>query len=131
MQAFDNNEFEKYKAEAKEKWGKSDAYKQYAEKTKAHSKDKWDALAGEMDDILAGFAACMKDGAAPDSSRAQELAKTLQSHISENYYHCTNEILAGLGQMYTADERFRKNIDKHADGTAAFIRAAIEAYCHK
>ena len=41
------------------------------------------------------------------------------------------EILAGLGQMYVADERFKSNIDKHATGTAAFISAAIEAYCGK
>lgn len=50
---------------------------------------------------------------------------------SENYYLCTNQILAGLGQMYVADERFKSNIDKHADGTAEFICEAIEIYCRK
>jgi hypothetical protein len=55
----------------------------------------------------------------------------LQNHISENYYLCTNEILAGLGQMYVADERFKNNIDKRADGTAEFICEAIAAYCSK
>ena len=50
------------------------------------------------------------------------------NYITENYYHCTNEILAGLGQMYVADERFKNNIDKHADGTAAFISEAIGVY---
>nr|MCR4718760.1 TipAS antibiotic-recognition domain-containing protein [Bacillota bacterium] len=54
-----------------------------------------------------------------------------QNHITENYYICTNEILSGLGQMYVADERFRNNIDKNADGTAAFICEAIKVYCHK
>ena len=48
-----------------------------------------------------------------------------------HYYHCTNQILAGLGQMYVADDRFKQNIDKHADGTAGFISEAIAAYCHK
>ena len=55
----------------------------------------------------------------------------LQNHITENYYRCSNEILAGLGQMYVADERFKNNIDKHADGTSEFIREAIEVYCRK
>ena len=45
---------------------------------------------------------------------------------TENYYLCTNEILAGLGQMYVADERFRNNTDKHAEGTAEFICKSIE-----
>jgi metal-responsive CopG/Arc/MetJ family transcriptional regulator len=80
---------------------------------------------------MADFAMCMKRGETPNSMEAQDLVKRLQSHITENYYNCTNEILAGLGQMYVADERFKSNIDKHADGTAAFICDAIKIYCRK
>ena len=71
----------------------------------------------------------MKKGEEPDSGEAQNLVKCLQNHITENYYLCTNEILAGLGRMYVGDERFKNNIDKHADGTAAFICDSIEVYC--
>lgn len=131
MRAFDNSEFEKHKMEAKEKWGYTDAYKEHEEKTKNYSKDKRNHLAGEMSDIFAEFAVCMKKEKAPDSEEAQNLVKMLQEHITENYYHCTNEILAGLGQMYAADERFRKNIDKYADGTARFVNEAIEVWCQK
>ena len=131
MKAFDNSEFERHKAEAKEKWGKTDAYKEHTEKTKHYSKEKWNNLAEGMNDILAEFATCMRNGEEPDAAEAQNLVKMLQSHISENYYLCTNEILAGLGQMYVADERFKNNIDKHADGTAAFVSEAIEVYCGK
>ena len=73
----------------------------------------------------------MRKGESSDSTEAQNLVKMLQNHITENYYLCTNEILMGLGQMYIADERFKNNIDKHADGTAAFICEAIEVYCQK
>ena len=131
MSAFDNSEFEKHKLEAQEKWGKTDAYKQHAERTRHYSKQKWNDLAEGMDQIMAAFASCMKKAERPDSTEAQNLVKTLQSHISENYYLCTKEILSGLGQMYVADERFRNNIDKHANGTAAFISEAIEVYCRK
>ena len=131
MNAFDNSEFEKYKGEAQEKWGNTDAYKEHSEKTKGYSKDKWNDLAGEMNDIMAEFSVCMKNGATPDSDEAQNLVKRLQNHITENYYLCTNEILAGLGQMYVADERFRKTIDKHLIGTADFISEAIKVYCGK
>ena len=64
-----------------------------------------------------------------ESGTPSFLVKTLQNHITQNFYHCTNEILAGLGQMYVADERFKKNIDKNGDGTAQFICEAIKAYC--
>ena len=131
MKAFDNSEFEKHKAEAKEKWGSTEAYKEHAERTQNYSQQKWNSLAEGMDNIMAAFAACMARGEAPDSAEAQALVKTLQDHITGNYYHCTNEILAGLGQMYVADERFRSNIDKHGDGTAAFISESIEVCCRK
>ena len=131
MSAFDNSEFEKYKVEAQEKWGKTDAYRQHAEKTKYYSKQKWNDLAEGIDQIMAEFAFCMEKGERPDSTEAQNLVKMLQNHITENYYICTNEILMGLGQMYSADERFKNNIDKHANGTAAFICEAIKVYCRK
>ena len=131
MKAFDNSEFEKHKAEAKEKWGQTPAYKEHAEKTKHYTKEKWNSLAEGMNDILAEFAVCMKKGEEPDSTKAHNLVGILQNHITENYYLCTNEILAGLGKMYVADERFKNNIDKNADGTAEFICEAIEVYCRK
>ena len=53
MKAFDNSEFEKHKAEAKEKWGSTDAYKEHAERTKNYSKQKWSDLAVGMDHIMA------------------------------------------------------------------------------
>ena len=131
MKAFDNSEFEKYKAEAKEKWGKTDAYKEHEEKTGNYSMQKWNDVTAGIDHIMREFALCMGEDECPDSTEAQNLVKTLQNYITENYYLCTKEILAGLGQMYVADERFRDNINKHADGTAAFISKAIAVYCSK
>ena len=131
MKSFDHSEFEKHKAEAQEKWGKTEAYQEHAERTKNYSKQKWDDLGASMDQIMAEFALCMKKGEDADSAEAQSLVKKLQNHITDNFYRCTNEILFGLGQMYVADERFKANIDKHADGTAAFICQAIGIYCKK
>lgn len=131
MKTFDNSEFENYKQEVKEKWGNSDAYKEYAEKTKDYSNDKWNNLADGMNGIFSEFAVCMKNDVTPECDKVQSLVSTLQNHITENYYHCTNEILEGLGQMYVLDERFRNNIDKNGDGTAEFISESIEIYCRK
>ena len=124
-------EFGKYRAEAEERWSETAAYKEHAEKTKDYSRDKWNDLAVEMSDIFAEFAACMEKGAGSDSDEALSLVEKLQRHISANYYTCTNEILAGLGRMYVADERFRNNIDEHAYGTAEFVGRAVEVYCEK
>lgn len=122
-------EFKKYEAEVREKWGQTDAYREHQERTKDYSGQKWNDLVQGMDEIMAQFAACLKNGDTPDSGSAQALVQKLQTHITENFYHCTREILAGLGQMYVADERFRNNIDKHAEGTAQFISEAVAVYC--
>ena len=79
--------------------------------------------------IFGGFSgSCMKNGHTADSDDAQSLVKELQNYITENYYTCTNQILAGLGQMYVADERFQNNINKNGNGTAEFVSKAIEIY---
>ena len=124
-------EFEKYTNEAREKWGETNAYKEYAEKTNTYSKEEWNSLTDGMNNILAEFAECMKTMQEPNSTEAQNLVKKLQNFLTENYYLCTNEILSGLGQMYVQDERFKNNIDKNATGTAEFVSKAIKVYCEK
>ncbi len=133
MNIFDNSEFEakreQYAKEAKEKWGDTAAYKESAEKTADYSSDKWNQVNSAMDSIIAEFADCKRRGLTSDSKEAQELVKRWQGFITENYYTCTKEILAGLGEIYVADERFRDNIDRHGNGTAQFMSDAIKAYC--
>lgn len=127
MNGIKNNEYEKYRAEAKARWGDTAAYAEYEEKRRARSSREQSALLEGMDEIMARFAGCMKSGAAPDSAEAQGLVSVLKDYVTENFYVCTDEILSGLGRMYSADERFKANIDKHGEGTAEFISAAIGA----
>ena len=131
MYAFDNSEFERYKTEAAQAWGETSAYRDYKNRAKTRSPQQHRDIAAGLDRIMADFAACMTASNGPDSAAAQALVTALQAYISEHYYLCTAEILAGLGQMYVADDRFRRNIDRHASGTAAFIRDAIDLHCRK
>ena len=114
--------------EARERYGNTEAYREYEQKTKNYTKEKWAEANDGMMAIFAEFAECKKNSASADSAEAQALVAKLQAHITENYYTCTDEILAGLGKMYVADERFKKNIDKYGEGTAEFAACAIAAY---
>ena len=120
---------DRYVNETKEIWGCTEAYAEFSEKSKDYSKERFDEINAGLDRIMGEFASCMLGGSEPSSPEAQALTVKLQSYISEHYYTCTESILSGLGQMYTADERFRKNIDRHAEGTAEFISSAIRSYC--
>ena len=127
MKTADGNEFEIYRSEAEQKWGGTAAYAEYSAKTRDYSEEKFGDISAGMEKIFGRFAGCPENGSAPDSPEAQELVSELQKYITENLYTCTDEILAGLGRMYTSDERFRRNIDRHGEGTAGFISRAIEA----
>ena len=116
---------EKYLTEARERYGGTAAYREHERKTKNYTKEKWAEANDGLMAIFAEFAAYKESGASADSDEAQALVAKLQAHITENYYTCTDEILAGLGKMYVADERFKKNIDKNGNGTAEFAAEAI------
>ncbi|MBE6791402.1 MAG: MerR family transcriptional regulator [Ruminococcaceae bacterium] len=135
MSVFDNSEYEtarqQYEDEAKQRWGSTDAYKESQAKTAGYSKDKWNDVLAGMNGVFAEFSECKKSGESAGSETAQRLVKKLQDYITENFYHCTDDILAGLGQMYICDERFRNNIDKCGEGTAEFIAEAVRSYCRK
>lgn len=126
--AFDTNKLDAYAKEAKEKWGDTAAYREFEKKGKSAMENN---AAGEaLMRILAEIGA--NRTLSPDAPTVQEKVKALQEHITKNFYPCTKEILASLGQMYTQDERFRANIDAFGgEGTAEFAVRAIESYCKK
>ena len=122
---------DKYSTEARERWGDTSAYREHEEKTKSYTKEKWTEANDGLMAIFAEFALCKGSGASADSAEAQALVAKLQAHITANYYACTDEILAGLGKMYVADERFKKNIDKYGARTAEFAAEGIRIYVEK
>ena len=112
---------ETYFEEAKGRWGDTDAWREF-EKRSDRSKETDDGLMklfarlGELKNL------------SPQGDEAQAAVAEIQRYITAHYYECTNEIFAGLGEMYVADERFKMNIDKAGgDGTAEFARAAIRS----
>ena len=119
---------EKYSIEARSRWGTADAYREHEQKTKNYTKEKWAEVNDGMMAIFAEFATCKASGVSAESAEEQALVAKLQAHITDNYYTCTDEILAGLGKMYVADERFKKNIDKYGEGTAEFAAEGIRIY---
>ena len=117
-----------YETEVRSRWGDTAAYREHEQKTKNYTKEKWTEANDGLMAIFAEFAACKDSDASADSAEAQALVAKLQAHITANYYTCTDEILAGIGKMYVADERFKKNIDKYGEGTAEFAAEGIRIY---
>ena len=120
-----------YSKESLERWGNTDAYREREKKTKNYTKEKWAEINDGLMAIFAEFAERKNNGFDANSLEVQSLVVKLREYITQNYYTCTNEILAGLGQMYVADERFKENIDKSGEGTAEFVAEAIALFCNQ
>ncbi len=120
-----------YKKEVCSRWDATDAYREHEHKTKNYTKEKWAEINDGLMSIFAEFAECKNNEYGVNSPEVQSLVGKLQDYLTQNYYTCTNEILAGLGQMYVADERFKKNIDKYGAGTAEFASESIALFCQE
>ncbi len=124
--AFRTEERDRYAQEVREKWGKTAAFEEFQGKPPTG----FEEASRRVMDLFTQMGG-IKDFP-PDSEKAQDLVEQLRREISQSFYQCTPEILRGLGQMYTADPRFRENIDQAGGpGTAEFAGEAIAIYCDK
>lgn len=118
---------DQYAAEAAERWGNTEAFLESREKHKDYTPEKEAQIQAEMEEIFTAFGQCNH----PAGEEARALVRRWQEHITKYHYHCTDGILACLGEMYANDPRFRENLDKYGPGTAEKMSAAIAAYCKK
>lgn len=130
FEAFDTRKIDEYAKQAKESWGKTDAYKEYEQKSAGRSKEEQQNINIKMMEIFAEFGKIRTQS--PESDEAVGLAKKLQDFITEHFYTCTDEILMGLGAMYAGGGDMTTNIDKvGGEGTAVFADKTIQAYCKR
>ncbi len=126
--AFDTRKLEEYKMKAKEQWGDTSAYKEYEEKASGRSDEEEKVLWKEFMKLFERFGK-IKD-TDPASDKAQGMVKEIQDYITEHFYDCSKDILAGLGKMYSSGGEFTTNIDSvGGSGTAEFVGKVIEIYC--
>ena len=125
---FDTSKIDEYSAQAKARWGATEAYREYEQKTKGQTKEQMQSTGGDLMDIFARMGTIRHTD--PASPEAQAMVKALQDFITAHYYTCTKQILQGLGMMYIAGDSMTKNIDAAGgEGTADFAHRAIEIYC--
>ena len=128
--AFDTCKIDEYAKRAKEQWDKTPEYKEFEEKSKNRTKDDEQKAMQDMMQLFVEFGQ-MKE-MDPASEKPQKQVEKLQKFINEYFYHCTDEILFSLGQMYSGGGEFTENIDAAGGkGTAEFSTEAIRIFCGK
>lgn len=128
FKAYDKSKMDAYAQQAKEKWGGTEAYREYEEKTRGQSPRQLNDAGDGLMDIFRQMGTIRDTD--PESEAAQALVVRLQEYITTHFYTCTKQILRGLGQMYIAGDSMTENIDNAGGpGTAEFASRAISFYC--
>lgn len=126
--AFDTRKIDEYAKEARENWGKTEAWKEFEERNRNRSQEDNQQTSIEFMNLFQEFGKLQEKEPADEVVQAQ--VKKLQDYITEHFYTCTKTILNGLGKMYCGGGRFTENIDKAGGkGTAMFVGEAIRIYC--
>lgn len=131
--AFDERALEehrtRYAREAQQRWGTTDAYAECRRRTSTYTKEDWARIQNEGSEICGGLAALMDRN--PSDPHVQLLVKRYHAYLNDNFYTCSLEILAGLGEAYVGNARFTATFDGVKPGLAVFLRDAIRVYCAK
>jgi hypothetical protein len=114
-----------YAEEAERRWGETDAWTTSRQRTRGYSKDDWTRIQAEADAITGEFLAAMLRGDAADGERVRALAECHREHIERHFYPCSHAMHANVAAMYIADARFQSHYDRHGEGLATYIEAAI------
>lgn len=114
-------------AEAQERWGDTDAYRQSQLRTSRYSKADWLRIKAEAEAVEVGLAAAYASGQPADSEAAMDAAEAHRQHISSWFYDCTQDIHLGLAHLYVEDPRFTAHYDQRAAGLAAYVHDAVVA----
>ncbi|MBL8260970.1 MAG: MerR family transcriptional regulator [Xanthomonadaceae bacterium] len=116
-----------YAREARARWGDTDHWKISQTRTARYSKDDWARIQVESDAITHAFLDTMQRGDPADGETAMALAESHREHIERYFYPCNHEMHASVAAMYTADLRFQAHYDRHGEGLAGYIEAAVRA----
>ena len=128
--AFDTKKIDEYSKKAKEQWGETPEYKEYAEKSKGWTKEYESGLMADFSKLFEEFGRLKEMDPASDEVQAQ--VKKVQDFITQNMYTCSNDILYSLGTAYVGGGELQENIEKMGGkGTAEFVFNAIKIYCGK
>ena len=117
---------DEYAAEAEERWGGTEEWRQSQQRTAQMTKQDWIDFKAQNDALLAALASAKRDGVEPGSATANELAARHRANI-ERFYDCSDDMHRCLGDMYVEDERFGNFYNDAEPGLAQWVRDIIDA----
>jgi DNA-binding transcriptional MerR regulator len=122
---FEGFDSSKYEAEAKQRWGDTEAYATSKKRTSKFSAADWKRVSAEQTAIFTAAAAALQAGKPSEDQSVLDLAERHRQYIDRWFYPCSASLHCALAQMYENDSRFAETIDRFAPGLTQFLGAAI------
>lgn len=127
LEIFGTDKLEEHAAEAEQRWGSTEAWKQSRRRTAAYTKEDWIAIKAEADANIEGFAAAIRAGEPANGPVAMDLAEAHRSHLSRWFYDCGYDMHCGLADLYISDPRYMASYDEIEPGFSQYVHDAIMA----
>lgn len=127
---FDGFDESEYEDEAKARWGNTPAYAESQKKWNSYNLEQKEAIKAEGRQLAIRMVSTNAD-AAPDDEDVQAAVGEYLAYLNKYFYTCNIEFLRGLADMWVADPRFAANYENIREGSAEFVRKAVNIYCDK
>jgi len=124
---FDEN---KYKDEARQRWGYTPQYKESQRDWQSYSRDQKEAIKAEGGRItirMVGKDARTK----PDDPDVQAAVADYHAYINIYFYACDTEFMRKLSDIWVEDLRFAINYERIREGGATFMCKAVNIFCNQ
>lgn len=121
--------FDDYQAEAEQKWGDTDAWKESQRRAKSYGKEDWIRIKAEGEAVEKALADAFRAGLPADSQEAMDAAEQHRLQVNRWFYDCPPDFHRNLGDMYVSDPRYKATYDETfgLPGLARYCRDAIHA----
>ncbi|MEW2375804.1 MerR family transcriptional regulator [Micromonospora sp. NPDC047812] len=113
-------------ARARQRYGDTTQWQQYAERSASRSPEEWQAVADAVADLDRALADAMDAGVTPGSPRANQLVERHRA-VFTSYFPLTRQMQVCLGRRYEADPGFAAHYDGIRAGLATWFRQSIDA----
>ena len=123
---FSDEQQKEYDAEAKRRWGHTDAYKESQRRWGSYSAEQKKKMGEEGEAIYRDMVAAISLG--PVSPQAQAGVARWRQHL-RYFYEPSDEMLLGLADMYNDDPAFAATFQRIHPDLAGFMRQAMQHFC--
>lgn len=113
-------------AQARERWGDTRQWAQFAERAAERTAEDWRQVAREVTALNADLGDALRAGVEPGSQEANVLAERHRGSICV-YFDCTHSMQVILGHTNVENPGFRAHYDGLAPGLAVWLRDVINA----